>query len=150
MTSRFEGAITTPTQPAVPEAPARPGRPVSIELSAAILVIGGLAAAVGSGAIFLVSDASDSFSRPIVALILGLDLLTVLIGLLVRAGRAWVVCINVVAVLVFVELTAIPSGSLLAVLLTFLDGFVFVSLMRNRWWFDALRAESSSASRETA
>ena len=64
-----------------------------------------------------------------------LDVLTVIVGLLVRRGQAWVVCINVVAVVLFVELMAIPAGSATAVLLAVLDGFVFVALARNRAWF---------------
>jgi hypothetical protein len=62
--------------------------------------------------------------------------LTIVIGLLVRRGQAWLLCINVVAVLLFVELTAIPGGSATAAVLAVLDAFVFVALSRNRDWFD--------------
>lgn len=88
----------------------RPPRPLSIEIAAAILIVGGFVAIVGT---------------------LGASL-----GLLVRRGQAWIVCINVVAVLLFIELTAVPGGSAIAALLAVLDGFVFVALARNRAWFE--------------
>ena len=140
MSERFAGAITTPEEPAnVDEPPVeRPPRPLSLEISAAILVVGGLMSAIGLAATVLTSSgpAAEPAARPIVALVLVLDVLTVVVGVLVRRGRAWIVCINVVAIVLFIELTAIPTGSAVALLLSVLDVFVFVSLMRNRAWFD--------------
>ena len=141
MTRRFEGAITTPEEvvdsTAVPAA-RRPSRPISIEIASAILVVGGLVAIVGTMAAVLGQDpaAADPGARPVIVLILGLNILTIVIGLLVRRGQAWLLCINVVAVLLFVELTAIPGGSATAAVLAVLDAFVFVALSRNRDWFD--------------
>jgi hypothetical protein len=141
MTRRFEGAITTPEEASdstlVPVAQ-RPARPVSIEIASAILVVGGLVAIVGTMAavLGLDPDAADPGARPVIALILVLNVLTIVIGLLVRRGRAWLLCINVVAVLLFIELTAVPSGSATAAVLAILDAFVFVALSRNRAWFD--------------
>ena len=141
MTRHFDGAITTPGEPAdsskVPVA-ARPRRPVSIEIASAILVVGGFVAIVGTVAAMLGLDpaAADPGARPVIYLILALNALTIVIGLLVRRGRAWLLCINVVAVLLFVELTAIPGGSATAAVLALLDSFVFIALSRNRDWFD--------------
>ena len=141
MTRRFDGAITTPEEvvdsTAVPAA-RRPSRPISIEIASAILVVGGLVAIVGTVAAMLGLDpaAADPGARPVIYLILALNALTIVIGLLVRRGRAWLLCINVVAVLLFVELTAIPGGSATAAVLAVLDAFVFVALSRNRDWFD--------------
>jgi len=140
MTRRFDGAITTPEETldstVVPVAQ-RPSRPVSIEIASAILVVGGLVAIVGTMAAVLGLDpaAGDPGARPVIALILALNVLTIAIGLLVRRGRAWLLCINVVAVLLFVELTAVPGGSATAAVLAILDAFVFVALSRNRDWF---------------
>lgn len=141
MTRRFEGAITTPED--VPDStrqptPQRPPQPVSIEIAAAILVVGGFVAMVGTVGATLGLDpaASAPGARPVIALIVALNALTVIVGLLVRRGRAWIVCINVVALLAFIELTAVPSGSATAALLSLLDAFVFVALARNRAWFD--------------
>lgn len=141
MTRRFDGAITTPEEAldstAVP-ATERVARPISIEIASAILIVGGVVAIVGTMAAVLGLDpaAADPGARPVVALILVLNALTIVIGLLVRRGRAWLLCINVVAVLLFVELTAIPGGSASAAVLAVLDAFVFVTLSRNRDWFD--------------
>ncbi len=143
MTRRFDGAITTPDEPpdsTRPPAARRPRRPISIEIAAAILVVGGLVAIVGTigslGLLGLDGAAADPGARPVIAVILALNVLTVLVGLLLRIGRAWIVCINVVAVLLFIELTAIPGGSPTAAFFTALDGFVFVALARNRAWFE--------------
>ena len=73
---------------------------------------------------------------PVIALLILLNVLTVVVGVLVRAGRAWILCINVVAVVLFVELTAVLGGSAFAAGLAALDAFVFVALLRNRAWFD--------------
>jgi hypothetical protein len=141
MTRRFDGAITTPEESidsaAIPT-PERPPRPVSIEIASAILIVGGLVAIVGTLASVLGLDpaAADPGARPVIALILTLNVLTIIIGWLVRRGRAWLLCINVVAVLLFVELTAVPGGSATAAVLAILDAFVFVALSRNRNWFD--------------
>lgn len=140
MSERFAGAITTPAEPTnVDEPPAeRPPRPLSLEVSVAILVVGGLTSAIGLAATALTAGGpvADPAARPIVALILALDVLTVVVGVLVHRGRAWILCVNVVAIVLFIELTAIPTGSAVALLLSVLDVFVFVSLMRNRAWFD--------------
>lgn len=140
MSRRFEGAITTPEE--VPDssilpAPQRPPRPASIEASAAILIVGGLLATIGTVAsAFGMASTADPGAGPIIALIVALNLLTVVVGLLVRSGQHWILGVNIVAVLLFVELTAVPGGSATAALLAALDAFVFVALMRNRAWFE--------------
>lgn len=141
MTRRFDGAITTPEEaPDSTSQPVarRPPRPLSIEIAAAILIVGGFVAIVGTLGASLGLDpaAADPGARPIVAVILALNVLTVIVGLLVRRGQAWIVCINVVAVQLFIELTAVPGGSAIATLLAVLDGFVFVALAGNRAWFE--------------
>jgi hypothetical protein len=141
MTRRFEGAITTPEDApdsTRPPAVTRPPRPMSIEIAAAILMIGGALATIATVAAALGLDpaASDPGARPVVVLLVVLNVLTVIVGVLVRRGVAWIVCVNVVAIALFVELTAVPGGSATAALLAVLDAFVFVALVRNRPWFD--------------
>lgn len=140
MTRRFDGAITTPADaPDSTRLPAttRPPRPTSIEIAAAILIVGGFVATIATIAAALGLDpaASDPGARPVIVLLVALNVLTVIVGILVRQGVAWIACINVVAVLLFIELTAVPGGSATAALLAVLDGFVFVALVRNRAWF---------------
>lgn len=120
------------------DVPRHPARPVGIEIAAAVLIVGGLVAIVGTPGTTLGIDpaAADPGARPVIALILALNLLTVIVGLLVRRGQAWIVGINVVAILLFVELTAIPGGSPTAALLAVFDGFIFAALARERAWFD--------------
>jgi hypothetical protein len=134
---RFEGAITTPEQAAdstIEPVPARPPRPAIIEFSAAILVVGGLFALFGTLA-GVVSQGAESQIPPVfVVLFVVLDVLTVAVGLLIRMGRSWVLAINVVAISLFLDLTALPSP--VAVLFATMDAFVFFALFRHRWWFD--------------
>ena len=141
MNPHFDGAITRPDEDpldsTLPPASRRPARPLSIEIAAAILIVGGLAGSVGTIGATLGADpaAGDAGARPVIALLLVLNALTVIVGVMVRLGRSWPLAINVVAVLVFIELTAVPNGSAVATLLAALDGFVFVALARNRAWF---------------
>jgi hypothetical protein len=140
MTRRFDGAITTPADEAdsthLPAA-TRPPRPASIEISAAILLVGGVLATIGT---LEVAGTAVDIRAPGAGLLVGLlfilNVSTVIVGLLVRQGMAWILCINVVAVALFVELTAVPAGSAFAAGLAALDAFVFVALLRNRAWFD--------------
>ena len=131
---RFEGAITTPDDGELDSSqvplPERPPRPVSIEFASAILIVGGITSAIGS----LLYTASGADTGIIGAIIVVLDVLTVVVGILIRRGRAWILAINVVAVALFLEITALPAG--FAVMFTILDGLVLLSLFRNRAWFD--------------
>lgn len=140
---RFEGAITTPEaggaiddQSIVP-APMRPDRPVLVEIAAAILIVGGLTSLIGSLA-----------APGIVAVLLvTLNVVMVVLGVLIRRGRAWLIAMNVVAVALFLELTALPSA--FAIVFSLLDGIVLVALIRHRPWFD-WRAADAFAEADTA
>lgn len=145
---RFEGAITTPEPGAGPRdasaepAPVQPTRPLLLEFAAACLVVGGLTGLLG-----IVGSSDRMPTAPIVdALFIGLDILAIVVGLLVRAGRAWVLALNVVAVVLFLEITALPSG--VAIVFAALDTIVLFALIRHRAWFDA--ASWARASREVA
>jgi hypothetical protein len=131
---RFEGAITTPDEGEVDSSleplPERPPRPVSIEFASAILIVGGITSAISS----LLYAASGADTGIIGAVIVALDVLTVVVGILIRRGRAWILAINVVAVALFLEITALPAG--FAIMFTILDGLVLLALFRNRAWFD--------------
>jgi hypothetical protein len=133
---RFEGAITRPVEPrpdgddAPPPEPMR--RPWLIELAAAILIIGGLQSLL---------TAPDPFVPGLGILpwlLLGLAVLTIVVGVLVRAGRAWPLALNVTAIVLFLEATALPSP--FAVLFLVLDAIVFIALVRHRAWFERERA----------
>ncbi len=61
-------------------------------------------------------------------------MLTLIVGLLVRAGRAWLLDVNVVAVILFLEVTALPSP--VAIVFALLDAIVLFALIRHRSWFE--------------
>jgi hypothetical protein len=139
MSRPFEGAITTapddPDDPDLPPPAERPHRPVIIEFAAAILIVGGISAIMGTvGA--AVGGGRAAPTGPILAIELALDILTIAIGLLVRFGRAWLLCINAIAVLVFLEFSAVWNGSTVAMLLAVLDAIGFVAVARHRAWFE--------------
>jgi hypothetical protein len=133
-TGRFPGAITGPHDGGPPRdasivpAPARPPRPPLIELGAAILVVGGLISILGTlGTLEAATETLD-------IVFIGLGALTIVVGLLVRAGRAWILAINVVAVVLFLEVTALPSA--VAIFFAALDTIVLIALIRHRAWFE--------------
>ncbi len=142
---RFEGAVTTPAdsgdvpdQSIVP-VPERPPRPLALEASAAVLIIGGFTSILGT--IGYQIGGGDTGTLGLV--ILALDILTVMVGFLIRMGRAWVFAINVVAIALFLELTALPSA--FAIVFVILDSLVVFSLFRHRRWFDWEPPDSSES-----
>ena len=124
---RFEGAITTsdeiPDQTVLPPAE-RPRRPILIELASAILIVGGLTSLAG---VFTVTGLLQ-------VVVLAINLLTIVVGILIRAGRGWVLALNVVVIAIFLELTAISTS--FGILFLILDSFVLFALLRHRPWFE--------------
>lgn len=126
---RFDGAITTPadtgvvTDATVMPPPERPPRPILVEIAAAILVVGGLTSLIGA------------LAAPglVGVLFTALNVAMIVLGLLIRHGRAWVVAINVVAVALFLELTALPAT--FAIVSIAMDAVVLIALFRHRTWF---------------
>jgi hypothetical protein len=112
----------------------RPARPPVIELSAAILIVSGVLGLVGTiGAIPELPEGTG----PIVVLTAGLNVGSLVVGLLIRSGRAWLIAVNYVAVLGFLDLTGAPSSGL-ALLLGIADIIVVVILLFQKPWFDAV------------
>jgi sulfite exporter TauE/SafE len=101
-----------------------------VELAAAILII-------GSGTDALISlegmaTAPTADARVLAALSVVVGIALVWLGLLLRAGRAWLVAINVVAIAAFLELRSLTFVGLLSAILDFV---VVALLLRTRWWF---------------
>ncbi len=113
-----------------------PSRPPLVELAAAILVVGGalgIAGAVGA------AGGLPAGSEPLLLLTLALNAGAIVVGVLARSGRAWLLAVNYVAVLAFLDLLA--GGSGLATLLGVGEVIALVILFVNKPWFDALGRE---------
>jgi hypothetical protein len=121
------------------EAPSPPpSRPAALELAAAILIVGGAIGLVGA----LLRDASvgAASSDPFLLLTLGLNVGSIVAGVLVRIGRLWIVVVNYVAVLGFLDLLA-AGTSPLALMLGLADIVVVVILLLHKGWFDEQRVK---------
>lgn len=148
MSQRFEGATTTPEDDlpdssVVPE-PERPPRPVLVELGAAILIVGGITALLGWVGTQIAGTSIPADAGLPTALFVGLNLVLIPTGVLIRRGRYWPVCINIVAVATFLYLMAFPNPQ--AVFFGVMDMIVFFGLVRHRAWFEWKPREASRAS----
>ena len=148
MTQRFDGAITTPDdeipdQTVVP-APERPPRPVLVELASAILIVGGITALIGWLGAQLVGAGAPASAGLLPLIIVALNVVQIVTGMAIRRGRYWRISINVVAVAVFLYLTAFPNP--IALFYAVLDTVVLYALFHHRQWFDWKPAAGSDAS----
>ena len=148
MSQRFDGAITTPDDEppdsnVVPE-PERPPRPVLVELGAAILIVGGITALVGWVGTQIVGTSIPADAGLPTAVFVGLNVVLIPTGVLIRGGRYWRVCTNIVAVATFLYLMAFPNPQ--AVFFGALDMIAFFALVRHRAWFEWKPSEASVAS----
>jgi hypothetical protein len=124
------------TAPAEPDAPA-PGRPALVELAAALLIVVGVVGLLGA---LNASRSLPAGSEALLALTVLLDVGTVVAGVLVRTGRLWILAVNYVAVLAFLDLVAATGGSPLALVLGVVNVSVVVILIAHKPWFDAIAA----------
>ena len=151
MSEPFEGSVSNPEDepldPTVaPEldtttpAPATPLRPVLIELAAAILIVGGITAIVGFIVGQLVGPLLLDPGLPSFALV-AINVVGIVIGVVIRNGRYWRACINIVAISLLVYATAFPNP--IATFYLVLDAVVLYALIRHRAWFDRKPATTS-------
>lgn len=111
-----------------------PARPARIELAAAILIVGGAIGVLGAVAS---AGSLTPGMEPFLLLTIALDVGSIVAGLLVRFGRLWILAVNYVAVLGFLDLLA-AGGSPLALMLGLADILVVVILLLHKPWFDAM------------
>jgi hypothetical protein len=108
-------------------------RPAAVELAAAILIIGGIIGLIGAiGGMAALPPGTEA----ITALTITLDIASIVVGVLVRMGRLWIVDVNYVAVLGFLDILA-AAGSNLALLRGLGEIAVVVILILHRPWFVA-------------
>jgi hypothetical protein len=105
---------------------------VLVELATAILVVGGALSFVTSieGLLRMADRGEAELSVASLSLFIGAA--SVVLGLLLRAGRAWLVGINLIAIAGFLELI---SGTVVGLLYGALDVFVVLALLATRDWF---------------
>jgi hypothetical protein len=121
-------------EPEEPEAPVRPTRPGTVELAAAMLIVGGVLGAISALAS---STTAPAGLEALPLLTLSLTLLQVAVGLLIRLGRFWLLAVNYVAVLAFLDLLA-AGISPLALMLGLSEALAVVILLVRKPWFDAM------------
>ena len=108
-------------------------RPVLVELASAILVIGGAINLLLSVDVLLRLAQQGNDIGPLTLITIALATLVLGLGLAVRFGRAWLVTVNIVAVLGFLELLSQTS---IGLFFGVLDVVVVLALVRERPWFD--------------
>ena len=119
-----------------PELP-KPSRPGAVELAGAILIVTGAIGLFGSLA---TASRLPSGGEPFLALTLALDLGSIVLGLLVRLGRFWILAVNYAAVLGFIDLLG-AGASPLSLMLGLADIAVVVILFVHKPWFDVMRQQ---------
>jgi hypothetical protein len=120
------------TKPRGSDKPRRPPRPFAVELASAFLVVNGIISAITSVNIVWSLSQTNAGLEPLAALTLAIGVATVVLGILIRYGHAWIVTLNVTAVAGFLELTA---GSDAGVIVGVLDVLVVLALLATRPWF---------------
>lgn len=117
------------------EPPQRPARPGAVELAAALLIVGGTLGVIG----VIGGGGTAAGLEGLAILTLALNVAQLVVGLLLRTGRIWLVAVNYVAVLAFLDLLA-SGASPLSLMLAAAEIVVVVILFANRPWFDDMRA----------
>ena len=121
------------------DAAERPRRPPLVELAAALLIVAGTIQLISVvGAIATGNLPPDAGG--LLALTVAIDVATIVAGFLTRAGRLWLLVVNYVAVLGFLDLLR-ATQSIVALVLAVVDLFVLYVLFTNRAWFQPPREE---------
>jgi hypothetical protein len=115
-------------------------RPAAVELAAAILIVGGILGLVGA---FAGAAALPPGTGLLLLVTIALDAASIVVGLLIRTGRLWLVAVNYVAVVGFLDVLA-AGGSSIALIRGIGEIAAVVILLVCRPWFVA-RARSSQA-----
>jgi hypothetical protein len=105
---------------------------VGVEIAAAIMIVSGVIATLTSIEAAMTFSAEGQLDQPLAVASIAFGVATVVLGLLVRVGRAWLVAVNVAAIAGFLE---IISGTAAGWLFGALDVAVVVLLMLDRPWF---------------
>jgi len=124
-----------------PDPVERPRRPAGVELAAAIMIVSGAVGTLVSIEAAMRLSEQGELDEPLAVLSVAIGVATVVLGLLVRVGRAWLVAINVAAVAGFLEITSFSAPGLLFGLM---DVLVVALLLRDRPWFTGRGADAEA------
>lgn len=110
----------------------RPPRPLAVEVATAIVIVSGAMSVLLSIDAFVrmseLGSAGTELTLPSIVLGLG----SLILGVLLRYGRAWLVGVNVLAIAGFLELI---SGTPMGMVTGGLDAIAVVVLLVHRPWF---------------
>jgi hypothetical protein len=106
-------------------------RPAAVELAAALLIVTGIVQLVGA---FGVAGTLPAGLEGLLLLTIALDIATIVAGILIRMGRFWLLVVNYVAVIGFLDLLRV-GASPLALAMAIVDAVVLYVLFTNRSWF---------------
>ena len=101
-----------------------------MEVAAAILIAGSITDVVLS--LEAMASAATALGRALAATSVSVGLVLIILGYLIRKGRAWLVSLNVVAIAAFLELQSLTFVGLFAGIV---DMVVVGILLRERGWF---------------
>ncbi|MEO8273614.1 MAG: hypothetical protein ABI620_06085 [Chloroflexota bacterium] len=123
--------------PVADQAPAPPRafhpRPILVELASAVLIVGAaMNLLISIDGLLNHAQAGDDIGVP-AAITIAVATMTLALGLATRVGRMWLVTVNVMAVIGFLELLSQTS---IGLLFGALDVFVVLALVRERPWFE--------------
>jgi hypothetical protein len=118
-------------------------RPGLVELASALLVVGAAVNLLISvdGLVSFAQAGGDIGVPTLITIVVAT--VTLALGIAVRLGRAWLVTVNVVAVIGFLELISQTS---IGLLFGALDVIVVVALFRERPWFEWSARQRAEAS----
>jgi hypothetical protein len=105
---------------------------VLVELATAILIVGGALGLVTSIEAMTRMADLGTVEVSVASLSFFIGAASVVLGLLLRTGRGWLVGINLIAIAGFLELI---SGTVVGLLYGALDVFVVLALIATRDWF---------------
>jgi hypothetical protein len=103
-----------------------------VEVAAALLITTGAISTLTTAEATLALMARNDASLPLALLSLAIGVGSIILGVLVRTGRAWLVAVNVAAVAGFLEIT---SGTIPGFVFGGMDVVIVLLLMRDRPWF---------------
>lgn len=117
-------------------------RPLLVEIASAVLIVGGAINLLLSVDVLIRLAQEGTEIGVLTVISIAIGTLNLGLGLAIRVGRLWLVTVNVIAVIAFLELiSATPIGLFFGAF----DVLVVLALVRERPWFDWMAAERAAS-----